>query len=157
MNITMKRQDIIDKLNELMPAFKAEDKRLQAIYKTEFTEYSKLVKQRVRELNKMSTAELTELLRLSKIEYYIQTGKVRLYSYDDSGKNYQSHNKLAMRTYYTGKSYSPITPGRSWAALAEGFIKHLELASTRSFTLSQDGRYPELYMLVTFEPYTETA
>lgn len=25
MNITMKRQDIIDKLNELMPAFKAED------------------------------------------------------------------------------------------------------------------------------------
>lgn len=158
MNITMKRQDIIDKLNELMPAFKAEDKRLQAIYKTEFTEYSKLVKQRVRELNKMPINEIIKLIQRQNLNYYIQTGKTTRYNgFDRAEDTFKQHNRLDARGYYGPRSNTPYPPACSWANTAQDYIKHLELASIRSFTLSQDGRYSELYLLVTFEPYTETA
>ncbi len=146
MNITMKRQNIIDKLNELMPAFKAEDKRLLDIYNAEMAEYSTELQKRVKELARMKRVDLLEFIRCNDVDRYIK-GTFK----------YKNHNRL-YDSFYSNDYRQPFLATKySYVLRAEEYLKHLELASTRSFTLSQDGRHSELYKLVTFEPYTETA
>lgn len=146
MNLTMKRTDIIAKLEELMPLFKTEDKRLLDIYKREMAEYSVEVQKRVKKLARMKRADLMEFLRKNDVDKFIKGPFI-----------YRNHNRL-YNSYYRNEYRQPFYPEKfRYVDKAEYYLKQLNLSSVRQFTLTQDGKYSELWRLVNFEPHTENA
>lgn len=146
MNLTMKRTDIIAKLEELMPLYKAEDKRLLDIYNREMAEYSVEVQKRVKELARMKRADLLEFIHKNDVDRFI-----------DGKHKYQNHNRL-YDAHYRNEYRKPFYSSKfKYVDKAEYYLKQLNLSSARQFTLTQDGKYSELWRLVNFEPHTENA
>lgn len=146
MNLTMKRTDIIAKLEELMPLYKAEDKRLLDIYNREMAEYTVEVQKRVKELARMKRADLMEFIRKNDVDRFIKGPFI-----------YRNHNRL-YNSYYRNEYRQPFFNDKfKYVDKAEWYLKQLNLSSVRQFTLSQDGKYSELWRLVNFEPHTESA
>lgn len=143
MKLTMKRTDIIAKLEELMPLYKAEDKRLLDIYNREMAEYSVEVQKRVKELARMKRAELMEFIHTNDVDRFIKGPSI-----------YRNHNRLY--DHYYGNEYrQPFFPDKfKYVDKAEWYLKQLNLSSVRQFTLTQDDK---LWRLVNFEPHTENA